>query len=63
MSNQAVWFQQVANECFFHYFLAAGGILKIVSGEFIVIDSDILVINASAIEMTYRLAFQFIKTI
>ena len=63
MGDQAVWFQQVADKRLFHYFFTAGGILQIVSSEFIVIDSDILVINAGAIEMTYRLAFQFIKTI
>ena len=49
----------MADERLFYYFFSTGGILQIVSSEFIVIDSDILVINAGAIEMTYRLAFQF----
>ena len=52
----------MADQRLFHDF-AAGGALQIVGAELIVIDLDILIVDAGAVQVGNRLAFQFIKTI
>ena len=62
VGNQAVGLQQMADQRLFHDF-AAGGALQVVGAELIVIDLDILIVDAGAMEMGDRLAFQFIQPI
>lgn len=42
---------------------AACGILQIVGAELVVIDFNILIVDAGAVQMCDRLAFEFIETI
>ncbi len=62
VGDQAVGLQQVADQRLFHDF-AAGGALQVVGAELIVIDLDILIVDAGAVEVSNRLAFQFIQPI
>ena len=52
----------MADQRLFHDF-AAGGALQVVGAELIVIDLDILIVDAGAVQVGNRLAFQFIQTV
>ncbi len=60
MSDKAIRLQQVADQRLLHDF-AAGGALQVIGAELIVIDLDILIVDAGAVQAGNRLAFQFIQ--
>ncbi|MOA52775.1 hypothetical protein D3C78_1761280 [compost metagenome] len=62
MGDQAVGFQQVTDQRLFHHF-AAGGIFQPGGVKLVVVDRNILLVNAGAVEVGDRLTFQFINTI
>lgn len=62
MSDKAIRLQQVADQRLLHDF-AAGGALQVIGAELIVIDLDILIVDAGAVQAGNRLAFQFIQAV
>lgn len=62
MSDKAIGLQQVADQRLLHDF-AAGGALQVIGAELIVIDLDILIVDAGAVQAGNRLAFQFIQAV
>lgn len=61
MSDKAIRLQQVADQRLLHDF--AGGALQVIGAELIVIDLDILIVDAGAVQAGNRLAFQFIQAV
>ncbi|MNE28563.1 hypothetical protein D3C80_1220080 [compost metagenome] len=52
----------MADQRLFHHF-AAGGVFEIVGAEFVVVDLNILIVNARTMEMGDGLSFQLVQPI
>ncbi|MNP74414.1 hypothetical protein D3C76_1712880 [compost metagenome] len=62
MGDQAVGFQQVADQRLFNDFFASG-IVQVIGAEFVALNGDVLIVDAGAVEVGNWLAFQLIQTI